>query len=73
MNTVLLEGHIRLYKGEWILETYDRKLYKVADLLDRFERKEVRLIVTELSDLQEVQTILRSEHASVDEEREEES
>jgi len=72
LNTVLLEGEIRSYKGEWILETEDRKLYKVADLFDRFDGKEVRLIVAEIADVQEIQTILRSEDASTDEEREEE-
>lgn len=72
LNTVLLEGHIRDYQGEWILETHDRKLYKVADLFDRFEGKEVRLIVAEIADVQELRTIYEGQNASTDEEREEE-
>ena len=73
LNTVLLEGNIRSYKGEWILETHDRKLYKVTDLFDRFEGKEVRLIVAEIADVQELQTIYQGHNATTDEEREEES
>jgi hypothetical protein len=72
LNTVLLEGHIRSYKGEWILETHDRKLYKIADLFDRFEGKEARLIVAEIADVQELQTVYQGQHATTDEEREEE-
>lgn len=61
MNSVLLEGHLRLYNGEWILETHDRKLYKVKDLLPSFEGKEVRLIVTELTDVANLQEYLSKE------------
>lgn len=73
LNTVLLEGHIRSYKGEWILETEDRKLYKITDLFDRFDGKEVRLIVAEIADVQELHTLYQGRYASTDEEREEES
>lgn len=72
LNTMLLEGDLRKSGDTWVLETHDRKLYRVDDLLQPFVGKEVRFIVVELADVQEIQTLLEC-HASTDEEREEES
>lgn len=71
-KSVLLEGTIRSYKGEWILETYDHKLYRIQDLFDPFSGSEVRLIIADLQDLEDLKNTLTEDFTHGEQEGKEE-
>jgi hypothetical protein len=48
----LMEGTLRKVQGEWVMETHDKKLYKINDVLEPYIKEEVRFVVVKLEDLE---------------------